>query len=74
MDKRWSFFGGGSRFLEIAIIIILLYGSYLAYLFTCRLKGAVSLIIFHWCFKLNLLKVFLIVFYFINSLFVRGKV
>lgn len=54
--------------------MILLHGSYLAYLFTCRLKGAVSLIIFHWCFKLNLLKVFLIVFYFINSLFVRGKV
>ena len=46
MGKGWSVFGGGSGFLEIEIIN---FTSQLLFnlLFMCRLKNAVSPVIFH---------------------------
>ena len=83
MGKEWSVFGGGSGFLEIAIInftsrVILLY-FYIYFNFTninvlterCFINCYFSLMVLGYFF---LLKVFLIVVYFIHSLFKRKSV
>lgn len=65
---------GCSRFLETAIIIFTLRHLF-HLLFTFRLKDVISIVIYHLCFLTSfvLLNFFLLVFYFINSLFKRKK-
>lgn len=65
---------GCSGFLETAIIIFTLRHLF-HLLFTFRLKDVISIVIYHLCFLTSfvLLNFFLLVFYFINSLFKRKK-